>query len=110
MERGTGIVGCPSCGECNECEGHFISDDLKLIFVVLDQGCPCPDLDGLILPTVYAGCEWTFIVTDHNCGKYKQWTVKKDSPITLMACPITKLNSIRVFTEQRRRKVYRNKD
>ena len=49
----------------------------------------------------YAGCEWTFIVTDHNYDKYKEWTVKGNSPFTLVARPIADLNTIRVFREQR---------
>ncbi len=53
----------------------------------------------------YAGCEWTFIVTDHGFAKYRDWTIKKGCPVFLIACPIQEINTVKVFTDQRKKSV-----
>jgi len=51
----------------------------------------------------YAGCEWTFIVTERNFARseYKDLTVKMNSPIVLGAFPFDEINFVKVFGEQR---------
>lgn len=49
----------------------------------------------------YAGCEWTFIVTDHGGKKYEELAVARNSPLTLVASSIAEINSIRIFVGER---------
>lgn len=53
----------------------------------------------------YAGCEWTFIVTDHGFANYWDWTIKKGSPLFLIARPFEEINTVKVLMDQRKKGV-----
>ena len=51
----------------------------------------------------YAGCEWSFIVTDSRHEKYENITVQLNGSMARLAVPLRETNTVKVFTKQRDR-------
>ena len=84
--------------------GQIIVNDDKSVCYSLVSGAYKSRLDNFtVYYMCYAGCEWTFIVTDHDYKNYTKWTIRKNQHLTLITHPFKELNTIRVFHEQRPR-------
>ena len=51
----------------------------------------------------YAGCEWVFIVTDHQGRGFGHTTIQRDGRMALLPVPIRDMNTVKLFMRDRRR-------
>jgi hypothetical protein len=83
--------------------GTIILNPDSTVCYDLISGPYAADVDSLTAYYMcYAGCEWTFVVTDSTSSKYSDLSIKRGVPLQFVAFPAQQINTVRVFAEQRK--------
>ncbi len=96
------LYGDPGPGDRYPFFGQVVLDEKRQVIHDFVSGPYKSKLDSFtVYYLCYAGCEWSFIVTDHDFGKYRGWSIQENGSLFLVAKSIHKLNTLNLFQEQR---------